>query len=61
MADSKSPSHVARIKAIKDSFAFGGGDIKPFFEMDKAKLQRIKIKKATNPSGTFRGHPRGGE
>ena len=55
------PSHVEKMKAIAASFAHGTSDIKPYFELDKNQIHRIKIKKATNKSGTFRGHPRGGE
>ena len=61
MPETKQPSHIERIKAISASFGYNTGDIKPFFEVDKAKLHKLKIKKATNKSGTFRGHPRGGE
>lgn len=62
MTENKSTtSHVDKIKAIRDSFAYGSGDIKPFFETTPGELHKLKIKKATNKSGTFRGHPRGGE
>jgi hypothetical protein len=63
-AESKSnnqSSYVERIKAIATSFGHNTGDMKPFFEINKDQLHRIKVKKVTNKSGTFRAHPRGGE